>query len=95
MDQLTYRARNILAAYEYHEPDTVIAFWDVLIDEDGNLWTQTKDSDAEQLVELAFLRPVPQGQPSAFLRAVAREQGLRLHPRRVWQLTETFKKVAA
>lgn len=92
---LSYRAREILSAYRYHAPDAVLAFWGILVDEQGCLWSSDEDLDVEQLVENTFLRPVSPQSPSAFLRSIAREENLRLNPRRVWQVTEAFKKAAA
>lgn len=94
MDDLNTRARGILDAFQYHKPGYVIAFWDVLIDEDGYIWTAKEDEDVEFLVEHTFLRPATR-EATDFLKHVAEGRNMHLNPRRVWQVTEQFKKLAA
>ena len=94
MGDLSDRARGIIQAFQYHTEGKAVAFWDVIIDEDGYIWSADEDDDVEFLVEHAFLRPAKR-QPSKFLKTVAEDVKLPLNPRRVWQVTEQFKKLAA
>jgi hypothetical protein len=94
MSDLNPRARGIIDAFRYHEAGKAIAFWGVLIDEDGYIWSSDEDADVEFLVEHAVLRPAEKA-ASSFLKMVAADVKMTLNPRRVWQVTEQFKKIAA
>jgi hypothetical protein len=94
MADLSTRARGIVEAFQYHAAGKVVTFWDVLIDENGYIWSRDEDADVEFLVEQAILRPVIH-EPSNFLKTVAVSAKYTLNPRRVWQVTDQFKRLAA
>lgn len=95
MARLDPHARGILDAFSYHRSGQVITFEQILLDEEGYIWSADEDPAVESLVEYAFLRPVAGREPSPFLQRVAEATGHALNTRRVWQVTEEFKKLAA
>jgi len=95
MSDLNPRARGVIDAFQYHAEGKVISFSGLLIDEHGYIWSGAEDEDIAFLVEHAVLRPAEPREPSSFLQSVAEDVKLTLNPRRVWQVTEQFKKMAA